>query len=355
MSAPPVVPFTFRAYLRDHAAHAAVIALAFAAVAAILSVAGVPSPVIRLVFGILGAAAAGLLAYGYARRRSYYREAEQAAASIEHSWHLPSVVAEPAFLDGEIAYSHAVVLSRLAAAEVAQADAGARSYREYVEAWIHEVKTPIAASALVLDRMRGPDAETLRNELERISLNVEQALFFARSTNLNADYALAEIPLAETCRSVCRSHARLLIGAGLVPVFDVPEEATVLADSSWLSFVLSQVVVNSAKYGARRLRFSVETGEESSRGVTLLRLADNGQGIAVADLPKVTELGFVGANGRAEGSATGMGLYLARTLSERMGLGFAVASGEGEGTTVTLAFPHDRRRIRLAAPGMTKA
>ena len=40
-----------------------------------------------------------------------------------------------------------------------------------------------------------------------------------------------------------------------------------------------------------------------------------------------------------------MGLYLAATLCEKLGLGLSLSSEEGEGTTVELRFPFDERRI----------
>ena len=68
-------------------------------------------------------------------------------------------------------------------------------------------------------------------------------------------------------------------------------------------------------------------------------------GIPAADVPRVFDRGFTGKNGRAQGSATGMGLYLVATLCEKMGLGVGLASEEGTGTRVMISFPHDRRRL----------
>ena len=117
------------------------------------------------------------------------------------------------------------------------------------------------------------------------------------------------------------------------------------ADASWLSFVLGQVVVNAAKYGATAVRFTArEEGTGTSAARTVLEIADNGRGIPAADVPRVFDRGFTGENGRDQGSATGMGLYLVATLCEKMGLGVGLASEEGTGTRVMLAFPHDRRR-----------
>lgn len=343
MDESPLEPFTLGAYLRDMAlpiGAAVVVCVGASLFLATTGTAWANLAVPAVCIALLGVA---VLAHGYLRRRSYYRALAEAIENMEHSWHLPSMVEEPDFLDGRIGWTQALTLSQQAANEVRTTGEDVRAYREYVEAWIHEIKTPLAAASLVLNRLHGEDAHTLKRELERIGASAEQALYFARSQNLNSDYVIAETALADTCRAVCRSHAQLLVERGTIPRIEVPDELTVLADASWLNFVIAQAAVNAAKYGATTLVFSAEVGEEGPSGTTRLVMSDDGEGISAADLPRVTERGFIGANGRAEGSATGMGLYLARTMCERMGLGFAVDSPPSGGTTVTIAFPHDRR------------
>lgn len=51
----------------------------------------------------------------------------------------------------------------------------------------------------------------------------------------------------------------------------------------------------------------------------------------------VCEKGFTGRN-RAKKKSTGMGLYLAKRLCERLGIGLSVTSKEGVGTKVSLQF-----------------
>ena len=78
-----------------------------------------------------------------------------------------------------------------------------------------------------------------------------------------------------------------------------------------------------------------------------LAIADDGWGIPEEDVPRVFERGFTGTRGRQVGSSTGMGLYLAATLCQKLGLGLSLSSAEGEGTTVELRFPFDERRLSV--------
>lgn len=64
---------------------------------------------------------------------------------------------------------------------VSEAQAAQREYREYVEQWVHEIKTPITAARLI-SRTVGPDTRRrLERELAQIAAHVERALFYARA------------------------------------------------------------------------------------------------------------------------------------------------------------------------------
>ena len=84
-----------------------------------------------------------------------------------------------------------------------------------MELWIHEIKTPIAAANLMAADLHGPVATKLKGELDRIESQVEQALYYARSTSLAKDYAIRETALADAVRAACRKNARYLIESGV--------------------------------------------------------------------------------------------------------------------------------------------
>ena len=145
-------------------------------------------------------------------------------------------------------------------------------------------------------------------------------------------------------RDALRHKARTLIGARVTPELE-GLDLTVRADPKWLSFVIGQVLVNSAKYrsekdGRGRVRITVtrrETGLDAWE--TVLAIADDGVGMPASDVGRAFDKGFTGENGRRFARSTGMGLYLVRELCEKMGVRAALESEEGVGTTVYLSFP----------------
>ncbi|WP_241157053.1 sensor histidine kinase [Adlercreutzia sp. ZJ304] len=287
-----------------------------------------------------------LLVCEYVRRARYWRSVCKMNEDIRHTCEVTSLIKEPSFLEGRLSYAALERLSDLSNTELTLAQRSSTEYREYIELWIHEAKTPIAAAKLILDRMGGADADALSRELERVGNQIDQALYYARSTALNKDYSIRQVSLAHAAREACKRQARFLIEKQTIPSIDISDDVQVLSDEPWLVFMLGQILANAAQYGASSVSFTAtEEAANTPHGRTVLEVRDNGCGISAADMPRVFDRGFTGSNGRESGSATGMGLYLVSLMCARLSLGVSLASEEGVGTRVMLSFPHDRRRL----------
>lgn len=340
--------FTPAAYVRDNALGLAALVLGLVSLVLILPALGVTTSGVLLVADILTLLAVAAAFLDYRRKAAFYRELRSLLASLRQARVLPALIAEPSFLEGQITYETAARIAQLADEETEGLQEEAAAYRRYIELWIHETKTPIAAVKLMLAGEPSAQSAKIARELERIEAQVDQALYYARSTSVERDYAIREVDLGAAAREACKRNTRFLIERGALPAFDIPEGMTVLADEPWLVFILGQIVTNAAKYGAGRIEFTAREEEGgTSRGRTVLEVRDDGCGIPAADVPRVFERGFTGQVGRAHGSATGMGLYLVASLCASMGLHVGLASEEGTGTRVILTFPHDRTRKRL--------
>lgn len=338
--------FTLGAYLRDNAVIIALGTLCVLGVFSMCSLLGVGRDGSITVAAFVLICLALMLAFDFARSVRFWQALEDAAASARDAHEMATLLPLAASLEAHATADAIDRISSLANAELTQAQADAERYREYVELWIHETKTPIAAARLILDRMSGPDADALARELERMDNQVDQALYYARSTAVQKDYAIRRLSLAKAAREACKRQVRYLIEKQAIPSVDIPEDMEVLADEPWLVFMLGQVIANAAQYGASSIRFTArEEAPDTPHGRTVLEVCDDGCGISEADMPRIFDRGFTGSNGRTSGTATGMGLYLISLMCERLGLGIAVASEEGTGTRVIFTFPHDRDRL----------
>lgn len=224
---------------------------------------------------------------------------------------------------------------------VSDARAGQREYREYVEGWVHEVKTPITAARLICRELDGAARRKLTGELARIEAHVERALFYARAESPERDCVLRRTGLEEIVAQAVEDHRTLLIQSG-VRVERSGVDCCVYTDGKWAAFILGQLLQNAARYRGEEPVITVSAQPLGRR--VRLTVADNGIGIPAHELPRVFDRGFTGSNGRIRAggpaaSSTGMGLYLCKKLAGFLELGLEIDSQEGRGTAVTLTFP----------------
>ncbi len=346
MTQPP--SYSLGSYLKDRWFQLLIAGVVLLGLAVMLPAFGLNLAAIIVIEGFILLGYLFLFGSDYVRRYRFYDDAIKLVDQVQHVYEVPSLLQWPDFLDGQVAYTIVEDLSRQSGEEIGLRQKEFRDYREFIELWVHEIKTPLAASRLMLATMHGEQAVKLSKELDRAELQVEQVLYYARMASLANDYHIHEVALAELLKDSCRKYARYLIECKTTPVIEVADSETVLADDSWLRFMVGQIITNSAKYEATSVVFrSWEENANTPHGKTILEIADNGMGIKAADVPRVFDKGFIGQNGRAKGSATGIGLYLVAEMAERMGLSITLASEEGSGTRVLLGFPHDRRHLSL--------
>ena len=219
---------------------------------------------------------------------------------------------------------------------VSNAQSTQREYREYIESWVHEIKTPITAAQLICQNASPDLRRKISYELAHIEAHVERALFYARAESPERDVIIRQIGLAELLARTIERHRTLLIQNG---VRVEPEDLTftVYTDDKWVCFMLGQLLQNAVRYRSGQPVITVRA-QQLGRQVQLT-VQDNGIGIPAHELPRIFDRGFTGSNGRQRGGSTGMGLYLCRRLASSLEIILQVQSQEGRGTSVTLTFP----------------
>ena len=214
-------------------------------------------------------------------------------------------------------------------ARLTRSQQGYQELVEYYTVWAHQIKTPIAAMQLLLQAEHGQRSRELSAELFKIEQYVGMVLTYLHLGNDDTDYLLRRCPLDEIVRACARKYAKLFILKKISLSFQ-PTGMTVLTDEKWLSFVIEQLLSNALKYthpgGCIRI---LKDG-------SCLVIADNGIGIRSEDLPRVFEKGFTGCNGRNDKKSTGIGLYLCKKITGRLGHDLTISSVPGTGTRVYL-------------------
>lgn len=219
---------------------------------------------------------------------------------------------------------------------VSNAQVSQREYREYVESWVHEMKTPVTAAKLICRNTGGEAQERLLRELCLMEAHIERALFYARAESPEKDYVIRQCGLNEIVGDAIKNHQTLLIQNGVrIEVEELNYQ--VYTDDKWASFIIGQLLQNSARYHGTEPVITL-TARSLGKQVQLL-VSDNGIGIPMHELPRVFDRGFTGRNGRKRGGSTGMGLYLCSKLAGFLQIDIKIESEERGGATVSLIFP----------------
>lgn len=336
-------------YLRSHVVWVTCNLLSLAFVGAFLPMLGVERDPTLLMVLVLAGFAVVPGVHGYLRERRLMRQLGHTAAQTDEALEMGLLVEGPGYPEGDLAAQAVYAVAREGQRRTSDALAQAQRYRQYVESWVHEIKTPLAAIRLFLANQRDPSLHPLRLEVDRVEGYVEQALYYARSSSVERDYVIREQSLAHVVKEAVRSRSSELIGAHVsVDLAGLEGVPPVPCDEKWMVFVVGQIIDNGVHYRCDpvvdgrtpRITFSARVeGVDSAHGRVTLDIEDNGCGISEADLGRVFEHGFTGDNGRVHRRSTGMGLYLVRTLCDRMGLAVGIDSELGQWTCVSIVFP----------------
>ncbi|MEC0210212.1 sensor histidine kinase [Paenibacillus ehimensis] len=205
--------------------------------------------------------------------------------------------------------------------------------QEYMTQWVHDIKVNLAVSELLLEEME--NGHELRNQIEQMKFRIHQVLQMTRATHYNEDMAAEEVDVCQVLRNAIKENALFFIHKNIEIETDL-KPFTVISDKKWVFDILCQILNNSSKYTPPGGRLTIAVREEERAYYVSIR--DNGIGIPREDLPRIFDKGFTGKNGRSGTKSTGMGLYYAKKMAERLSIGLEAASEEGAYTEFTVIF-----------------
>ena len=340
----------FSEYIKDRMfAVTAISAAAFLA-ATFMTIMEVALPVITAVliiffFGLLAA-----FVYDFVRKKQYYDKLSELFCELDEKTYLCEMIEEPDFLDGRILYNIVKTNGKYLNDVIAGQQQEILEYKDYVQTWAHEIKTPISVERLIIENNKNPLTQSMEEEVIKIENYVEQMLYYTKAGSLEEDYHIRPVPLKTLCMGAVRKNSKLMVSEKVFPRFE-DLDAVVLTDIKWMEFILGQVITNAVKYhkkdGGSWLRFYTGRAVDCPDGYICLNVEDNGIGILPEDMSRVFKKGFTGENGRLYKGSTGMGLYLCQCLCAKMGIRIELMSTYGEGTTVQFYMKCDNGKLLL--------
>lgn len=190
---------------------------------------------------------AGVLTFTYHQRKRRLNRLVKMAEGLEEKYLLSEMLPEPEHAEEQVYFQLLKMASKSMLEQIGTVARERQEYREYIEQWIHEIKTPITAMKLLCENHKEPFAKELMRELEKTNRFTEQALYYARSEYTEKDYSVQEIRLFDVVHQAIADNKYLLL-QNQVALETEESELTVYSDDKWLRFILDQLIVNAVKY-----------------------------------------------------------------------------------------------------------
>jgi two-component system sensor histidine kinase KdpD len=227
-------------------------------------------------------------------------------------------------------------------------EAGNRTRTALLAAVSHDLRTPLAGLRSAAETLRLHDerlsagerrelVDAMEVSVSRLTTMVSDLLDMSRLQTGAVTPIADDVPLGE----VVHRSLQGLEGSERVVVGELP---TAYVDAGLLEHVLTNLVANSLRHSA-----SVEIGGEARGARVELRVVDHGPGIASADRARIFEpfqrqqdvVGEPRAGGTGTGGV-GLGLAVARGLTEAQGGTLEATATPGGGLTMVLDLPGER-------------
>jgi two-component system phosphate regulon sensor histidine kinase PhoR len=215
----------------------------------------------------------------------------------------------------------------------------------------HELRTPLASLRGFVETLQGParnDAEARDRFLSimgaqalRMTRLIDDLLSLSR-VEMNVHLApQGSVDLEEVVGFVAETLQPLADQSGIQLTVE-PPPAPCEARGDWdeLVQVVQNLIQNAIKYGRRGGRVDVVIGFDPSTGQPLVAVKDDGLGIPVQHLPRLTERFYrVNVSASRDKGGTGLGLAIVKHIVTRHRGELRIESVVDQGSTFTVVLP----------------
>ncbi len=282
-----------------------------------------------------------ILSIEYIKKNKFYSNLLGNIEALDQAYLVLETLENPDFIDGEILYQALYEINKSMNEVVKNMEEQISDFKDYIEMWIHEVKLPIASINLMAHNNKDKFDKKTLDQIKRIEASVEQVLYYVRSENAEKDYLINQVSLNKVIANVALKNKDDLLDNKIdLNVSNV--DYKVNTDSKWLEFILNQIINNSIKYRSLNKKSLIKISARKENKQVILSIEDNGIGILPEDLPKVFNKTYTGTNGRIKAKSTGMGLYIAKNLCQKLGHKIEIVSVKDQFTRVSITISeHD--------------
>lgn len=220
---------------------------------------------------------------------------------------------------------------------------------EFISLASHQLRTPLSAirwyaellsdSAQVFSDDQKQYVAEIDHAVRRMIALLGSLLHAARMEDEKLQPELNAVNLSSIVAEAVKDIQEVFEGSSIRYEIDVPKEALpVVTDTVLLRVVLQNLLGNAVKYSPKGSVVSIRAAKNGNSAV--FSVTDAGLGIPLAEQPRIFEKFFRAQNvRRMDTDGNGLGLYISKSIVDRLGGTLSFESVENKGTTFTVSLP----------------
>jgi signal transduction histidine kinase/HAMP domain-containing protein len=220
---------------------------------------------------------------------------------------------------------------------------------EFISLASHQLRTPLSAirwyaellsdSAQAFSDEQKQYVDEIDRSVRRMIALLGSLLHAARMEDDKLQPELRTVNLPSLVAEAVKDAREVYEGTSIDHRVEAPEESLPVAtDAVLLRVVLQNLIGNAVKYSPKESTVSVRTGKNGKNAV--ITVTDAGLGIPLAEQPRIFEKFFRAENvRRMDTDGNGLGLYISKSIVDRLGGAMSFESVENKGTTFTVTLP----------------
>ena len=198
-----------------------------------------------------------------------------------------------------------------------------KDIQEYFSMWVHQIKTPITCLEILTE-----DNKEMKMQLKLIDNYTNMAINYLKLNLHEKDMDISAVDVDNLLNMLIKKYSLLFINSHISLDFR-KNGLKCITDSKWLSVLLEQILSNAIKY-SENSQIILDSFKENNSVVILIE--DYGIGIPEEDINRIFDKGYSGFNGRLKQKSSGLGLYLAKSIADKLDIRLKVDSTVGQGS-----------------------
>ena len=220
---------------------------------------------------------------------------------------------------------------------------------EFISLASHQLRTPLSAIRWYAELLQD-SAEAFNEDQKQYVTEIDHSVrrmiallgSLLHAARMEDDKLQPEVRVANLSSLVAdalRDTQEMFEGSSIKYALDLPNESIpVTTDPVLMRVVLQNLIGNAVKYSPKETTVTIGVKHEKDRAI--LTVSDVGIGIPSSEQGRIFEKFFRAQNvRRMDTDGNGLGLYISKSIIDRLGGSLSFVSAEGKGTTFSVSLP----------------